>query len=1071
MRLPVSAPLLRRWPLLGLAALISLIVLATLLTGPPVAEATGGHDGGEEHVHLSPADPSTPFTCERAACTHAPTGFASPGPGEGQITVAWTPATTGPAATHWVVWWAADNGGTFSELIDDASARSLTVPTPRVDPSLDVNDTYIIRVQGAVSASNNDWGAAADAYPVRPYDPPPVVSSATVNGTTLTMTFDKDLDTGSAPAGSAFTVSADATHHSLTNRTIAGTGTAAISGRTATVTLANAVHPFDIVRVGYAKPTSNPLQNGGGFDTINFTNRGVTNDTPDLAGATVNGKVLTLTFNYALDENSGSGSNFRVETRHGGAIPVVGMSISGKTVTLTLAETIPSHSGTSLRYSRPAWDALFFKGIDYPVGPIYTHVRVETQDSAPVFSSATLRPYYPPVWSGCCWRCLPTWDEKAYLWVHFNELLDEDAVPPGSAFRVTARPPGGSARTVLVNGDVVIDGSVVRMELGPVPGGQDAQITLSYTPPTSGADNKLKDGSGNLTERFSGKPVTNGPPRIESMALVSDPGGDRTYGLGEQVRVRVTFDGPVSVVTRVTTVTPFVSTRTAVPRLKIDLDPASWGEKWATYEGGSETDTLTFVYTVADSDISTQGIAVAPNAIDLNGSKIGSVYQWPREAADLTHPGLGHNRAHKVDAALPSFQSATVDWKTLQMTFTVDLDGDTVPSPGAFRVTANGARRNVAAGGVAVSGKTVTLALTSAISPTDTVQVRYTKPSRNGLQGRFGSAVNTFSYQAVTNNTQATIWSATLTVGPAVLGGDGCWTASGPSFPTPCSSALTDNSFTYDGITYQVTRVVRQTHGITNEPIAVLELDKAIPSDVALLYVGDHQLPVADATLSDGDKTAIWTNPGFNWTVNQKVSLRLTESASKSDSSSASGDSGGEPASATDVTVISSAGADKTYGLGDTIHVRVTFDETVDVTGTPRLKIDMDPAEWGEKWAAYQGGSGTSSLTFAHTVVEPNISTQGIAVLENSLELNGGTMQSDGLAALLAHTGLAHDFNHKVDWQTEPETGGGPTGTSDPPGGRAGTAEASRSRAHRHRCPAWKSPRTPATTTPTPATT
>ena len=75
-------------------------------------------------------------------------------------------------------------------------------------------------------------------------------------------------------------------------------------------------------------------------------------------------------------------------------------------------------------------------------------------------------------------------------------------------------------------------------------------------------------------------------------------------------------------------------------------------------------------------------------------------------------------------------------------------------------------------------------------------------------------------------------------------------------------------------------------------------------------------------------------------------------------------------------------------------------------------------------WAAYQGGSGGSSLTFTHTVVEPNISTQGIAVLANTLELNSGTILSDGLAALLAHTGLAHDSNHKVDWQQEAESPG-----------------------------------------------
>ena len=59
------------------------------------------------------------------------------------------------------------------------------------------------------------------------------------------------------------------------------------------------------------------------------------------------------------------------------------------------------------------------------------------------------------------------------------------------------------------------------------------------------------------------------------------------------------------------------------------------------------------------------------------------------------------------------------------------------------------------------------------------------------------------------------------------------------------------------------------------------------------------------------------------------------------------------PASVTGVSVVSDAGSDDTYGLGDTIRVQVSFDGPVDVTGTPRLKIDLDPAYWGEKWAAY----------------------------------------------------------------------------------------------------------------------
>ena len=122
------------------------------------------------------------------------------------------------------------------------------------------------------------------------------------------------------------------------------------------------------------------------------------------------------------------------------------------------------------------------------------------------------------------------------------------------------------------------------------------------------------------------------------------------------------------------------------------------------------------------------------------------------------------------------------------------------------------------------------------------------------------------------------------------------------------------------------------------------------------------------------------------------------------------------------VAISSDAGDDDTYGLGDTIRVEVTFSAAVDVYtvgSTPRLKIRMDP-EYGEKWANFENGSGTNTLTFAYTVVEPNTSPQGIAVLEHSLQLNGGKIRSmadQTIDARLAHAGLAHDSAHKVDWQ------------------------------------------------------
>ena len=120
----------------------------------------------------------------------------------------------------------------------------------------------------------------------------------------------------------------------------------------------------------------------------------------------------------------------------------------------------------------------------------------------------------------------------------------------------------------------------------------------------------------------------------------------------------------------------------------------------------------------------------------------------------------------------------------------------------------------------------------------------------------------------------------------------------------------------------------------------------------------------------------------------------------------------------TGVSVSSDAGADRTYVKDDIIQVTVTFSKAVVVTGSPQPAIDMDPAEWGTKWAEYHSGSGTSSLVFVHTVVEPNLSTQGIAVLANTLSLNSGTIQSEAeVDADLAHDGLAHDTSRKVDWE------------------------------------------------------
>ncbi|MCY3559388.1 MAG: leucine-rich repeat protein [Chloroflexi bacterium] len=135
----------------------------------------------------------------------------------------------------------------------------------------------------------------------------------------------------------------------------------------------------------------------------------------------------------------------------------------------------------------------------------------------------------------------------------------------------------------------------------------------------------------------------------------------------------------------------------------------------------------------------------------------------------------------------------------------------------------------------------------------------------------------------------------------------------------------------------------------------------------------------------------------------------------------------------TAVAITSSAGPDQTYVRGQRIRVALTFSEAVDVSGAPQVSIDMDPAYWGTKSASYLRGSGSTELTFAHTVVEPNYSSRGVAVLADSLTLNGGsiTSSSSGAAAALSHAGLGHDANHRVNWQAVSPTVTGVAITSD----------------------------------------
>ena len=128
-------------------------------------------------------------------------------------------------------------------------------------------------------------------------------------------------------------------------------------------------------------------------------------------------------------------------------------------------------------------------------------------------------------------------------------------------------------------------------------------------------------------------------------------------------------------------------------------------------------------------------------------------------------------------------------------------------------------------------------------------------------------------------------------------------------------------------------------------------------------------------------------------------------------------------------------GPAKTYRIGDTIGIELTFAEAVTVNetgGAPTLALEIGAAS---RKAVYVRGSGSAVLTFeAAAVALGEEDTDGIAVEANGLEVPTGSSivnTGDREAAILRH-GRYQDPAHKVDAVFPTPTGAeaaGPTVT------------------------------------------
>jgi hypothetical protein len=173
-----------------------------------------------------------------------------------------------------------------------------------------------------------------------------------------------------------------------------------------------------------------------------------------------------------------------------------------------------------------------------------------------------------------------------------------------------------------------------------------------------------------------------------------------------------------------------------------------------------------------------------------------------------------------------------------------------------------------------------------------------------------------------------------------------------------------------------------------NGGIALLDSSGTIVDQVGMcndtLY---KEPPTLDQLTADVDqsyerKTA--SNPtNCNDSDNNAADFLLNASSSNPQTSSS------DPQPCLVVTNVNSSASNGAYSAGATIAITVSFNNNVDVTGSPTLLLETGVKDTP---ATYTSGSGTNALTFQYTVAAGDSSGDLDYVASDSLSLNGGSI-------------------------------------------------------------------------------
>ena len=599
----------------------------------------------------------------------------------------------------------------------------------------------------------------------------PTFVEATVDGTSLVITFNEELGAAASLANDAFTVKKGS---GGTDQTL--TGTPSISGKTVTLTLDSAspvTATDEDVKVAYTKPDTNPLKDLGGREVETFADQDVNNQLAPRVSITAVHEDATPVIAYPefrVTRSASSTSAMTVNIEF--ADPHDFLNAEPSTITIPANQTSESVTVFSSNLggdTSGTVTATVVAGSGYlPADAPDNSATVEMKAPDPILTYAHPQTAYSV-------------EEGESVEVELELFIDAAAAKPRRQF------PAVGVFTEPETAAHLRDYEHLSERVQVSPNDWTANSGGGYTATTTYTIQTTEDSAteGDETFRVRASTASGGPPlnalpgrgtvtitivddetlQLVRMEASSTPPGRDYYVAGDTIEFTAVFTGNVTV--------------TGTPRFTFNLGGQT---RQAAYARGSDSKELVFSYTVAATDPDEpDGVSWAAGALSLNGGAINLMHATPAQqvASELGYDAQGALPDQKVDTMKPEFSEASVNGATLVITFSEALN-TTAPANAAFTVkkTPSGGSETTLAktGTPSISGRTVTLTLDSASSVTATdkdVKVAYTKPATNPIKDLTGKEADAFGDQDVTNllgdNTPPVLAAAN----PAVLAADG----------------------------------------------------------------------------------------------------------------------------------------------------------------------------------------------------------------------------------------------------------------------------------------------------------